>query len=118
MMQVNNEMEWAGWAAVSDDPYSSAVFRYAERWAGLMEGCMADGEAVPECAKRTGREADVEGITAFQYGCAVSALSLCWVHGEELRRWHNLATQVGDEGERANEKGTVLNPALLCIEVT
>jgi hypothetical protein len=34
---------------------------------------------------------------------------------EELRRWHNLRTQIGDEGEKANEDGGVLNPALLRV---
>jgi hypothetical protein len=43
-------------------------------------------------------------------------LASCWEHGEELRRWHNLKTQIRDEGEKANESGGVLNPALLNIE--
>jgi len=33
------------------------------------------------------------------YGAAVAILSKVWKHGEELRRWHNLKTQIGDEGE-------------------
>jgi hypothetical protein len=49
------------------------------------------------------------------YGCAVSILAKCWQHGDQLRRWHNLKTQIRDEGERANESGGVLNPALLNI---
>ena len=49
------------------------------------------------------------------YGCAVSALGLFWEHGEELRQWHNLKTQIKDEGEKANASGGVLNPALLTI---
>lgn len=56
-----------------------------------------------------------EGITGFMYGCAVSALAHFWAHGEALRRWHNLDTQIGTEGEKANESGGVLNPALLNI---
>lgn len=49
------------------------------------------------------------------YGCAVSILSQVWIHGEELRRWHNLDSQIGTEGEKANESGGVLNPAVLNI---
>jgi hypothetical protein len=49
------------------------------------------------------------------YGAAVSVLSSCWEHGEELRRWHNLDVQIHDEGEKANETGAVLNPAIMCI---
>jgi len=50
------------------------------------------------------------------YGASVSVLAKCWEHGEQLRRWHNLKTQLGNEGEKANEKGGVLNPALLNID--
>lgn len=49
------------------------------------------------------------------YGCAVGMLAKAWKHGEDLRRWHNLKTQLANEGEKANEQGGVLNPALLRI---
>jgi hypothetical protein len=42
-------------------------------------------------------------------------LAKCWLHGEALRRWHNKDTQIGTEGDRANERGGVLNPAMLSI---
>ena len=42
-------------------------------------------------------------------------LAQCGVHGEALRRWHNRDTQIGTEGDKANESGGVLNPALLTI---
>ena len=48
------------------------------------------------------------------YG-AVSTLSKVWEHGEELRRWSNLDLQIGNEGEKANESGGTLNPALLNV---
>ena len=69
-----------------------------------------------DVANECSNEADTEGITGFMYGAAVSVLASCWEHGEELRRWHNLKTQIRDEGEKANESGGVLNPALLNIE--
>jgi hypothetical protein len=50
------------------------------------------------------------------YGCAVQMLAGCWIHGEELRRWYNLDTQLGTEGEAANSNGGVLNPVLLNIK--
>jgi hypothetical protein len=49
------------------------------------------------------------------YGCAVQGLAYFWEHGEELRQWHNLDTQIKDEGEQANKSGGVLNPAILTI---
>ena len=66
-----------------------------------------------DIAKSSARETDTDGITGFMYGAAVSILAKAWVYGEELRRWHNLDTQIQHEGEKANESGGVLNPALL-----
>ena len=54
--------------------------------------------------------------SGFQYGAAVTTLAACWEHGDELRRWHNLKSQIGNEGEKANESGGVLNPAILNID--
>lgn len=97
------------------DRYGNAVIEYAERWARLMQLEMASGKALEDVARDTSFEADTEGITGFMYGAAVSVLAKCWTHGDQLRRWHNLDTQIGDEGERANETGATLNPALLNV---
>lgn len=110
------EQEYAKYVANNQDLYGAGVIKFGATWADLMEKEIANGKSVAECAKQTSRQADTDGITGFMYGCAVSALSHFWTHGEELRRWHNIDTQIGTEGERANEKGTVLNPALLAIE--
>ncbi len=109
-----------GWKTANDanppeEPYGHRVMTYAEDWANFMEREIAAGKTVAECATATSREADTDGITGFMYGCAVSILSKVWAHGEELRRWHNIDTQIGTEGERANASGGVLNPALLSI---
>lgn len=117
-MQIKPELqqEYADYVKMnSDDPYSRAVVDYTEAWGDLMEKAIANGETVEECAKRTSHEADTDGITGFMYGCAASVISRFWIHGETLRRWHNLDTQIGNEGERANESGDVLNPAILNI---
>lgn len=104
---------WATMLDKNTDPYGSAIMRYAARWASLMEERMTQGSSLTEIAHVTSHEADLEGITGFMYGAAVSILAEVWTHGEELRRWHNLETQIGHEGEEANEQGGVLNPALL-----
>lgn len=106
---------WNKTVEVNDDPYGAAGVRFAARWAHFMERDMASGKSVADVAEAASREADDEGITGFMYGCAVSILSKVWTHGEELRRWHNLKTQIKDEGERANDSGGVLNPALLSV---
>jgi len=90
-------------------------FSYAESWANLMEKHISEGEELKDIASKSSYEADTEGITGFMYGAAVQVLSWSWVHGEELRKWHNLDSQIGNEGEKANESGAVLNPAVLNI---
>lgn len=121
-IQPGKEQEYAEYKAKNDDPYGNATVVYAEQWAYLMEKTIPANATSPQVtrflvdnADRLSHEADTEGITGFMYGCAVSGLAHFWVHGEELRRWHNLKTQIKDEGERANESGTVLNPAILSI---
>jgi len=112
---VSDPAGWARTVEINSDGYGSGVIRYTARWAHLMEEKLAAGATVVDCAKATSHEADAEGITGFMYGCAVSMLSRFWTHGEELRRWHNLKTQIGNEGVKANQSGGVLNPALLSL---
>lgn len=108
--------EYQEYIAKNTDGYGSCTVRYAARWANLMETLMNAGAALADIAKKAGHEADREGITGFMYGCAVQELSHFWIHGEELRRWHNLDTQIKDEGAKANESGGVLNPALMTFD--
>ena len=115
-MTLSNKAEWEKTVAANTDGYGSGVIRYAERWARIMEGKIASGTALEECAEETSYLADNEGITGFMYGCAVDILSKAWIHGDQLRRWHNLKHQIRDEGEKANESGTVLNPAIITID--
>lgn len=114
-MKLQNAELWATCQANNTSDYGKAGVTYAERWANMMESRIEQGEALADIAKETSHEADTEGITGFMYGCAVSILAQVWVHGEELRKWHNLDTQIKDEGARANATGGVLNPALLNI---
>lgn len=101
--------------AVNIDPYGARILSYAEDWANYMERDMAAGKPLEECAKASSHEADTDGITGFMYGAAVDVLAHAWEYGDALRRWHNLAVQIGNEGVKANESGGTLNPALLRI---
>lgn len=89
--------------------YGMGIFKYAEKWADLMETMIAEGKQVKDIAEKTSHIADTEGITGFMYGAAVAVLSFHWAHGEELRVWHN--KQYGGSEET---KG-ILNPAMLSI---
>jgi|SRR3990172_3709186 len=113
-MQVIDQKIFDDWKAKQTDAYGLACFRYAERWANLMEERMQKGEQLEDIAKATSRLADEEGITCYMFFVAVSVLVRCWKYGEDLRRWHNLDV-LREEGEKANRDGVVLNPALLRI---
>lgn len=95
--------------------YDARILAYAVRWARLMQLEMAAGKKIKGMAGRTSSEADLEGMSGFSYGCAVSALAEQWKYGDQLRRWHNLRYQIRDEGVEAKKKGGTLNPAVICI---
>lgn len=115
-MQISNQDFWDKGIVANQDPYGNRCFTYARDWADLMEPRIANGDKLEDIAESTSHQADTDGITGFMYGAAVWILSQCWIHGEQLRKWHNLTTQLGDEGEKANNvPGRVLNPAILNI---
>ena len=109
-MNITDQASWDEGLANNQDSYGACAYRYCERWANLMEERMVDAP-LEEIAKQASHDANTEGITGFQYGCAVSILAHVWEHGEQLRRWHNLDRQIKDEGKKANESGGVLDPA-------
>lgn len=131
-LKLKDAEKWQSYVdANKDSGYGEACVRYAEKWGRLMQKHMeelrvsisptykltaAHAEAfIKTQADALSHTADDEGVTGFMYGAAVAMLSQCWIYGEELRRWHNLKTQLGSEGEKANESGGVLNPAVLTI---
>jgi hypothetical protein len=112
---IRDQAAWKKWSDANAEGYGAAILRYAALWANLMEQAMARGSTLADIADKESHEADVEGITGFMHGAAVQVLAETWSEGEALRRWHNLKTQIGREGEKANETGGTLNPALLTI---
>lgn len=104
------EAEYLSYVAKnSNDGYSRGVVDYAEYWGKLMQIEILKGNAVAEVAEATQKHLSFIGIAGFMYGCAVSALAHFWVHGEELRKWHNKEYGVKDD------KGGVVNPAIFTI---
>jgi len=108
-MKLIKESEWNHFVEINQDGYGSAVVRFAERWADMMEQDIEAGYKLWEIAKQTSIDADTEGITGFMYGCAVQILSDVWVYGEELRQWHN--------GRYGHSGDGVVNPAVLTISI-
>lgn len=108
-MEFKDEEVWKTGLAKNADPYGACCYEFAEMWARLMQAEIATGKTVIDCAKTTSHQLGYLGITGFMYGAAVSILSHCWLHGEELRKWHN--KDYGHEGEG------VVNPAILSIKI-
>jgi len=106
---------WTKAVEANTDSYSKGVIDFARCWGRLMQLGVQRGQSIASVAKLTSNMADVAGITGFMYGAAVSTLSKTWIHGDDLRRWHNIDCQIGNEGEKANITGGTLNPALLGV---
>lgn len=98
---------WKHSREINIDPYGKCALDFAEGWAKLMQIEISKGNKLIDVAEKTSRELDFLGITGFMYGCAVNLLSQCWIHGEELRKWHN--KEYGHEG------AGVVNPAILTV---
>lgn len=107
-LEISDAQTWTKGRENNKDGYGNAIYDYAETWGKLMQAEIATGKTIAEVANQTSIEADIEGITGFMYGAAVSMLAHCWKHGEELRIWHN--ANYGHTGS-----GTI-NPAIITVE--
>ena len=93
-MTLKDESGWITTCQANTDPYGCTIIVYAEQWARLMEVRIVNGEQLQLIADECSHLANTEGITGFMYACAVSILTQVWIHGEELRKWHNISTQI------------------------
>jgi len=114
-MPIIEQEKWDKHVKINDDPYGGACVRVAHRVMEILDE--EPGEF--DCHKiicRADDESKAGGITGFMAGCVASMVGQCHSRGEEFRRKWNIDQQIGDEGGKANKKGTTLNPALLFIK--
>ena len=112
-MKLRDKQKWNSWVENNKDPYGGACVMVARRAMEILdEGqpfnchdliCQADDES------------GAGGITGFMAGAVASMISQCHERGEEFRRQWNKDNQIQGEGDKANDSGGVLNPALLNI---
>ncbi len=88
-MELADKAAWMLTVANNPEPYGRAVINYAERWARLMQIEISNGRSIEEVAEATSQEADLEGITGFQFACAASILTKVWTHGQQLNSWRH-----------------------------
>lgn len=113
-MPIANQESWDKWVASNTDGYGGACVAVARNAMRLLDEGFELKE--PNDTHKLICQADDQGgITGFMAGAAASMISQCHSRGDEFRRLWNRNNQIGDEGERANDSGGVLNPALLNI---
>lgn len=109
-MKLKDEKGFMDYYELNDDPYGRATMDFTVQWAELMEYLIAEGYELEEIAKIAESVIDESyGITGFMYGMAVAILAEFWLHGDQLRIWHN-----ENYGVYEDNGGTV-NPAILTI---
>jgi len=112
-MPISNQEAWDQWVEANKDNYGRACVDTAREVMKLLDERQDFDPRNIIC------EADdtigAGGLTGFMAGCVASMVSQCHSRGEEFRQKWNLDNQIQQEGEKANETGGVLNPALLNI---
>lgn len=113
-MPITNKDSWQQWVDNNSDPYGKAACDVARRVMEILDE--EPGEFDPHTIIcRADDETNTGGITGFMAGAVASMVSHCHSRGDEFRRLWNTDCQIGDEGDKANDSGGVLNPALLTI---
>jgi len=72
------------------DEIIQKIYRYAERWASLIEDGFKAGFKLSSIAKESHYRANTESLTYLMREKAVEILEEVWVHGPELRRWYEI----------------------------
>lgn len=106
--------DWDEWVENNQDPYGKCCVDVAREVMRLLDEREGDFDChalITEAEQKI----DAGGITGFMAGAVAQMVSHCHSRGEEFRRKWNLDTQIGTEGEKANESGGVLYPAILNI---
>ena len=114
-MKLKDKKFWANQAKINNDPYGKACVDVARRVMEILD----DGKPFDthKIICQADEETKVGGITGFMAGCVAQIVSKCHEREEEFRLQWNGDKQIGNEGDKANKSGVVLNPALLNVSV-
>jgi hypothetical protein len=113
-MPIIDQVIWQSWVDANKDPYGVACVNVARRVMEILDEEPGDFDSHTIIC-RADNETKTGGITGLMAGAVASMVSQCHSRGEEFRRKWNLSNQIHNEGDKANDEGGVLNPALLCI---
>ncbi len=116
-MPIIKKDEWEECVEMNQDPYGKCCVDIARRIMEILDA--EEGDFDPHALISRGeKETGDAGITGFMAGCIAGMASEFHSRGDEFRRKWNIKTQIGTEGEKANESGGILNPALMCLSTT
>lgn len=110
-MPITDQTHWDKWVKSNSNPYGKACVDVAREVMRLLDerGEFDTHKLICEADDNI----KAGGITEFMAGCVAQMVSRCHSRGEEFRKKWNIDNQISHEGEKANESGGVLNPALL-----
>ena len=74
---------WQEQLSLNDD--SEGIFAFCEVWGRLMEGELAKGRTVADCATEMSALANVNGFQGEILRFATANLTVFWKHGEALK---------------------------------
>lgn len=118
-MPITNEKLWQKQVENNKDAYGKCCVDVAREVMRLLDES-TDTINTHDLICKANKNIGAGSITGFMAGAVasmVSQVSQCHSRGEEFRRAWNTDTQLQDEGDKANESGGTLNPALLNVEV-
>jgi hypothetical protein len=115
-MPIIDNKSWDKWVEKNDDPCGKCCVDVAREVMRILDDEPGDFDC-HKIITQADNNIHAHGITGFMAGCVAQMVSKAHSRGEEFRRKWNLDNQCGNEGEKANESGGVLNPALMTIKV-
>jgi len=114
-MPITNQDDWNTWVDSNRDPYGKACVDVAREVMRILDS-VEDFDTYKIICDAD-RNIKAGGITGFMAGCVAKMVSSCHSRGEEFRTKWNTTNQLGTEGDRANESGGILNPAIIEIDI-
>jgi hypothetical protein len=111
-MNLRDAEAWKRYEEANDDEYGRCCVDVARRAMEILDNEKPFSPS--NIISRASRELNA-GISGFMAGAVAEMISRCHERGEEFRQLWNEENQISAEEERANDRGGVLNPALISI---
>ncbi|MDD5354955.1 MAG: hypothetical protein PHY56_00200 [Candidatus Omnitrophica bacterium] len=112
-MPIVDEKSWRIWEEKNDDAYGKCCVDVAREAMRLIDKKKYKVLDTHKIICKADDNIKAGGITGFMAGCVAQMISKCHSRGEEFRKAWNKDNGI----EEKDDKGGVVNPALLTIEI-